>query len=137
MLLKRIVTAAAAAFSLSLLANAAMADPVSAAKAGVSPVDPQAPVTTHTPFVLVKGHGGHSGGHGHIGGASNFSRPGMYSRYSKDRDRDRDRRHHRRFRRDFVFFDYYDDYDGSSCYANCRRSHSARYCRTHAAAYCY
>jgi hypothetical protein len=134
MLLKRIVTAAAAAFSLSLLANAAMADPVSAANAAGSAADLQAAVSENSPFVLVRSHG-HSGGHS-ISHSSSSGSPGMYSRYSKDRDRDRDHRHHRRFRRDFVFFDYYDDYDGTSCYANCRRSHSARYCRTHAANFC-
>ena len=44
MLIKQITTAAAAAFSLSLLANAAMADPVSVTKAGVSLAEQQAPV---------------------------------------------------------------------------------------------
>jgi hypothetical protein len=60
------------------------------------------------------------------------SHPGMYSKYSKDRDRDHDRRHHRRFRRGFVFFDddYY-GYDGGSCYWTCRQYRGPAYCRAH------
>jgi len=146
MLIKRIVTAAAAAFSLSLLANAAMADPASTEQAGVSPADQQAPVASDSPLVLVRGGhggGGHGGGHSGIssgsravGHGANFSRLGVSRRHDGDRDRDRRRR---RFRRDFVFIDGdygYDGYDGGSCYANCRQSHGPRYCRIHSANFC-
>jgi hypothetical protein len=142
MLIKRIVTAAAAAFSLSLLANAAMAEPVSASNAGGSAADQQAPVSNNDPFVLVRGgHGGGHGGGGHMssrgfstrGPTANFARRGTF--------RDRDGRfRHRRFRRGSIVFDGdygYDGYDGSSCYWNCRQSHGPRYCRAYAANYCY
>ena len=104
MLIKRILMAAAAAFSLSLLADAAMAAPVSAAKSSGSPADQQAPVASHSPLMLVKG-GGHGGG-GHSGGHSSFSsgsrsfssgsrvvgHGATFSRHGRFRDRDRDGR---------------------------------------------
>jgi hypothetical protein len=106
MIIKGIIIAAAAAFSLWLLAHAAMADPVSVTKAGVSPAGQQAPIRSDndSPIVL-----------------ANFARHGLIRR-----DRVRDFRSHYRFRREFV--EHYNGPD-PKCYWNCRRSRSPEYCR--------
>ncbi len=125
MLCKSSVMSAAVALGLSLLGGPASSAGENSAAA--------LPGNTQTSaFVLVR-HGGGGGGHwggGHWGGHHSFNHGFRNHRFFFAHHRF----HHRRFF--FAGPVFYGDYDGGSCYWNCRQSHGPGYCRLYADNYC-